>query len=134
MIKNIAGYFMFFGGDMYRLLADVLVVVHLLFIVFVAIGGIFILRRPWLAWVHLPAVVWGAAVELCGWYCPLTPLENYLRELGGSPAYRGGFIEHYLIPLIYPDNLTAPMQLILGMLVIAVNFIFYILVLQKQRF
>ena len=118
---------------MYQLLADALVVVHFLFIVFVVIGGIFVLRRPWLALVHLPSAVWGAAVELCGWVCPLTPLENYLRWLGGGIAYRGDFIEYYLISLIYPENLTATMQHIFGMLVIAVNIIFYILVIRKQR-
>jgi hypothetical protein len=116
---------------MYQLLADLLVVAHLLFIIFVAVGGIFVIRRPRLALLHLPAAAWGAAVEIGGWVCPLTPLENYLRLLGGVTAYRGDFIEYYLTPLIYPENLTAPMQHILGMLVIAVNLVFYILVIRK---
>jgi len=118
---------------MYQLLADVVIVVHFLFIAFVMIGGIVVLRRPWLALVHLPAVAWGAAAELCGWACPLTPLENYLRRLEGGTVYNVDFIEHYLIGLIYPETLTAATQTILGMLVIAVNLVFYILVIRKQR-
>ncbi len=118
---------------MYQFLADALVVVHFLFIVFVVIGGIFLIRRPWLAWVHLPAAVWGATVELSGWVCPLTPLENYLRQRGGGAAYHGDFIEYYLLPLIYPENLTAAMQYVFGVVVIAVNLVFYILFLQKKR-
>ncbi|PKN77135.1 MAG: DUF2784 domain-containing protein [Deltaproteobacteria bacterium HGW-Deltaproteobacteria-10] len=117
---------------MYQLLADALVVVHFLFIVFVVIGGVFVIRRPRLAWVHLPAAVWGALVELCGWFCPLTPLENYLRQRGGGAAYHGDFIEYYLLPLIYPENLTATMQYIFGAVVIAVNLVFYFLVLRKR--
>ncbi len=118
---------------MYQLLADVLVLAHFLFIIFVVICGILVIRWPWLALVHLPAAVWGAAVELYGWVCPLTPLENYLRRLGGGMAYRGDFIEYYLVGLIYPENLTVTMQRIFGLLVIAVNIVFYILVLRKQR-
>ena len=118
---------------MYRFFADVLVVVHFLFIVFVVIGGIFVLRRPWLAILHLPSVIWGAAVEIYGWVCPLTPLENYLRGLEGGAVYSGDFVEHYLIPLVYPENLVAKTQNILGILIIVVNLIFYILVIRKQR-
>ncbi len=81
---------------------------------------------------HLPAAAWGATVEFCGWVCPLTPLENYFRQHGGGAAYHGDFIEYYLIPLIYPENLTVTMQNILGMLVITVNLIFYFLVIRKQ--
>lgn len=118
---------------MYGILAGVIIVAHFLFIAFVAAGGLLILRWPRLAWVHLPAVVWGVVVELTGWICPLTPLENYLRRLGGSSSYSGGFIEQYLIPIIYPANLTAATQYILGGLVIVVNLILYFLVIQKQR-
>jgi hypothetical protein len=118
---------------MYQLLADVLVVGHLLFIVFVAIGGILVLRHPRLAWVHLPAAAWGAAVEFCGWFCPLTPLENYLRLSGGGKVYDGDFIEHYLLPIIYPQNLTATGQQILGILVIAINLIFYTIAIRKHK-
>jgi len=111
----------------------VIIVAHFLFIAFVAAGGLLVLRWPSLAWVHLPAVVWGVVVELAGWICPLTPLENYLRQLAGKSSYSGDFIEQYLIPIIYPANLTAATQYILGGLVIAVNLILYFLVIQKQR-
>jgi hypothetical protein len=118
---------------MYRFFADVLVVVHFLFILFVLAGGILVLRRPRLAILHLPAVIWGAAVELCGWICPLTPLENYFRGLSGSTGYSGDFVEHYLIPLIYPENLTIGTQYILGWMVIIVNLIFYLIVWRKKK-
>ncbi|MEN6330842.1 MAG: DUF2784 domain-containing protein [Smithella sp.] len=116
-----------------RFFADVLVVLHFLFILFVVAGGILVLHRPRLAILHLPAVIWGAAVELCGWICPLTPLENYFRRLAGGAGYSGGFIEHYLIPLIYPENLTIGMQYVLGALVIVVNLIFYFIIWRKIR-
>jgi hypothetical protein len=118
---------------LYGILAGVIIVAHFLFIAFVAAGGLLVLRWPSLAWVHLPAVVWGIVVELTGWICPLTPLENYLRQLAGKSSYSGDFIEQYLIPIIYPANLTAATQYILGGLVIAVNLILYFLVIQKQR-
>ena len=118
---------------MYGILAGAVIVAHLLFIAFVAAGGLLVWRWPRLAFVHLPAVVWGVVVELTGWICPLTPLENYLRHLGGSNSYSGGFIEQYLIPVIYPANLTANTQYILGGLVIAVNLIIYTIIIRKQR-
>ena len=118
---------------MYGILAGVIIVAHFLFIAFVAAGGLLVLRWPSLAWVHLPAVVWGVVVELTGWICPLTPLENYLRRLGGSSSYSGGFIEQYLIPIIYPANLTAATQYILGGLVIVVNLVIYTIIIRKQR-
>ena len=119
--------------SLYEILAGVIIVAHFLFIAFVAAGGLLVWRWPRLAWVHLPAVVWGVVVDLTGWICPLTPLENYLRRLGGSSSYSGDFIEQYLIPVIYPANLTAATQYILGGLVIVVNLILYFLVIRKQR-
>lgn len=118
---------------MYGILAGVIIVAHFLFIAFVAAGGLLVLRWPSLAWVHLPAVVWGVVVELTGWICPLTPLENYLRQLAGKSSYSGDFIEQYLIPVIYPANLTAATQYILGGLVIAVNLVIYTIIIRKQR-
>src|SRR5512137_399614 len=113
------------GGPMYFLLADAVVVFHFLFIAFVVAGGSLVLRRPWVAWVHLPAAFWGAFIEFAGWICPLTPLENYLRSLGGGSIYRGDFIEQYLVPVIYPSSLTAFVQYVFGGLVIAINLIIY---------
>ncbi|MBL8424926.1 MAG: DUF2784 domain-containing protein, partial [Candidatus Accumulibacter phosphatis] len=79
-----------------RLLADGIVVLHCLFIAFVVLGGVLALRWPRLAWVHLPAACWGAAIELSGWICPLTPLENRFRQAAGEAGYAGSFIDHYL--------------------------------------
>ncbi|MEQ8159789.1 MAG: DUF2784 domain-containing protein [Smithellaceae bacterium] len=106
---------------------------HFLFILFVVAGGMLVLHRPRWAILHLPVVIWGAAVEFCGWICPLTPLENYFRRLAGSAGYSGDFIEHYLLPLIYPENLTVRIQYILGGLVIVVNLIFYFIIWRKKR-
>ena len=116
-----------------RLLADAVVVVHLAFIVFVLLGGLLVLVRPRLAWLHLPAVLWGAYAELTATICPLTPLENLLRARAGDAGYEGGFVEHYLIPLIYPAGLTARTQLAIGVAVIVVNVAFYALAWSRWR-
>ncbi|MFI8744640.1 DUF2784 domain-containing protein [Pseudomonas sp. NPDC077186] len=104
-----------------RLAADALVLLHLAFILFVLGGGLLLLRWPRLAWLHLPAVAWGATVEFFHLLCPLTPWENQLRRAAGQAGYDGGFVEHYLIPLIYPAGLTAQLQLWLGAVVLLVN-------------
>ena len=119
---------------MYFLLADAVVVFHFLFIAFVVAGGLFVLRRPWVAWVHLPAAFWGMFIEFAGWICPLTPLENHLRSLSGGSTYRGDFVEQYLVPVIYPSSLTVFMQYILGGSVIAINLIIYGYILYKHFF
>ena len=118
---------------MYGILTGAVIVAHLLFIAFVAAGGLLVWRWPRLAWVHIPAVVWGVVVELTGRICPLTPLENYLRRLAGNSSYSGGFIEQYLIPVIYPANLTVSTQYFLGGLVIAVNLVIYIIIIRKKH-
>ncbi|WP_426111636.1 DUF2784 domain-containing protein [Pseudomonas sp. DSP3-2-2] len=109
----------------FRLAADAVVVVHLLFIVFVLFGGLLVLRWRWLLILHIPALVWGAVVEFFHFYCPLTPLENTLRSRAGTEGYDGGFIEHYLIPLIYPAGLTPQIQLWLGGIVVLCNLVVY---------
>jgi hypothetical protein len=106
-------------------LADLAVLVHALFILFVVGGGLLVLRRPRLAWLHLPAALWGSAVELNGWLCPLTDLENYWRHRGGEAGYSGSFFEHYLAPLIYPAGLTVQLQIFLGMGVLLLNGAIY---------
>jgi hypothetical protein len=116
----------------YRAL-DLLVVAHLAFIVFVIFGGLLAFRRWWLAFLHLPAAVWGAFIEVSGGFCPLTPLENELRRLSGSAGYPGGFIEHYLLPVIYPSGLTREVQLVLALLVALVNLLAYGLVARRWR-
>ncbi|WP_122424188.1 DUF2784 domain-containing protein [Pseudomonas viridiflava] len=105
----------------FRLAADAVVTFHLLFILFVLLGGLLVLRWPWAALLHLPAMIWGAAVEFLHLYCPLTPLENALRSRAGDQGYDGGFIEHYLIPLIYPAGLTPQIQLWLGGIILLIN-------------
>lgn len=107
------------------LLADLLVLLHLGFVVFVVGGGFLVARHPWLAVLHLPAAGWGAWIEFSGGICPLTPLENRLRGLGGGEVYQGDFVERYLLPVLYPSQLTVSLQQGLGALVIAVNLIAY---------
>ena len=117
----------------YRLAADLTLVLHLLFILFVIFGGLLCLHRVRWAWLHLPAMIWGVWVEWAGWICPLTPLENHFRQLASGQGYRGGFVEHYLIPVIYPEQLTASLQWILGGLVLIINIFVYLYVFQKTR-
>lgn len=116
---------------LYRLAADAVVLLHLGFILFVLLGGLLALRWPRLAWLHVPAAAWGMAVELLHLYCPLTPLENHFRALAGGHGYDGGFVEHYLIPLIYPAGLTKATQVVLGFVVLAVNLPPYLLLLHR---
>ncbi|MDH5668932.1 MAG: DUF2784 domain-containing protein [Nitrospira sp.] len=105
----------------YRLSADLLVVLHLCFVLFVLFGGLLLLKWPRLAWLHVPAVIWGAFVEFSGWICPLTPLENWLRAQAGETGYTGDFLAQYLSTILYPEWLTRDIQFILGALVVAMN-------------
>ena len=116
-----------------RIAADGVVLLHLGFILFVLFGALLVWCWPRLAWVHLPAVAWGAAVELLHLYCPLTPLENLLRQAAGQQGYSGGFVEQYLIPLIYLAGLAAQAQLWLGALVLLVNLPIYLGLLLRLR-
>jgi len=108
-----------------RLAADLLVVCHFGFIIFVLIGGVLILKWRRVVFLHLPAVVWAALIEFQGWICPLTPLEQAFRMTAGEAGYTGGFIEHYLLPVIYPDALTHEIQSVLGAVVVAINLAVY---------
>lgn len=110
---------------MYSLLADLVLLVHLTFVVFVLCGGLLVLRWRGIAWLHLPAAIWGAFVEFSGWICPLTPLENWLRDQGGETAYQSDFIAQYLLPVLYPGNLTRDLQLLLGTVVVVFNAAVY---------
>lgn len=109
----------------HHLLADAVLFLHLAFILFVALGGFPARRHPRLAWLHLPCAIWGAFVVLADQSCPLTPLENYLRQLGNAAGYPGGFIEHYLLPLVYPAMLTRELQIGLGLGVVGINLVAY---------
>lgn len=117
----------------YRIAADLITVIHLCFVCFVVAGGLLVLKWRWLAALHLPAAVWGALVELQGWLCPLTPLEQHLRTAGGQAGYTGDFVDHYLLPVLYPANLTREMQLAFGALVIAINIALYAWVIARLR-
>ncbi|NWG87031.1 MAG: DUF2784 domain-containing protein [Hydrogenophilaceae bacterium] len=117
----------------YSLLADLVLLAHLGFIAFVGGGGLLVARWPRLIWLHLPLAAWGAAVEIANLPCPLTPLENSLRQSAGEAGYAGDFIGHYLLAVIYPEGLTRPVQIGLGLLVIAMNLVVYAWVIRRWR-
>jgi Protein of Unknown function (DUF2784) len=116
-----------------QILADAVLILHFAFVAFVLAGALLLLRWRKLVWVHLPAALWGAVVEFTGWICPLTPLENRLRERAGTAGYSGDFVGRYLLPVIYPDALTARAQLVLGLLVVGVNVALYAVVTAESR-
>ena len=116
-----------------RLAADLVVVLHAAFVLFVVCGGLLALRWPKAAWVHLPAAAWGAAIEFTGWICPLTPLENALRVRAGDDGYAGDFVAQYLLAALYPDGLTRGVQVTLGAAVVLVNAAIYVLVIRRTR-
>ena len=118
---------------LFQWLADLVLVLHLGFVAFVVLGGLLVLRWPWLAWLHVPAVAWGVFVEFAGLICPLTPLEIALRLRGGTAAYSGGFIEHYFTAVLYPDGLTRELQFVLGALALAINVAVYWRVVVRRR-
>jgi hypothetical protein len=97
------------------------------------LGGLLVLWKSWLAWFHIPAVLWGASIEFMGWICPLTPLENILRARSGETGYATGFIEHYILPILYPEALTRKMQIGFGIIVLGVNIAVYWKLWQKSR-
>jgi hypothetical protein len=105
----------------YGFLADALLLLHGAFVLFVVAGGLLVLKWPRVAWVHVPAALWGAMIEFGGFICPLTPLENAWRRAAGGEAYKGGFIEHYVTATLYPSGLTRPIQIALGLLVLGLN-------------
>lgn len=116
---------------LYSSLANAVLILHALFIVFVVLGGFLVLRNSRVMWLHLPALAWGAAVVTMGWVCPLTPLENGLRSLAGQEGYDGGFIEYYLLSIIYPDGLTRQAQIIMAALLIIGNATLYTVVYRR---
>ena len=118
---------------MSAVLADFVVVLHFAFLLFVGLGGLFALRWPWLAWVHVPAALWGAAISFAGWICPLTYVEQALRSRAGEASYETSFIAHYLLPIIYPSGLTREVQFVIGALVIFVNVVIYYFVIRRVR-
>ena len=117
----------------YRFLADLVVLCHLVFVLFAVTGSLLVIRWPVVAWMHVPAAVWGALVEFGGWICPLTPLENWLRLQGDTTAYSGGFVDHYILPILYPSGLTREIQIILGVAILIVNATIYGYVILRRR-
>lgn len=120
------------GSLNYGYLADLVVALHLAFVLFVVLGGLLVLRWRWVAYLHVPAAIWGAWIEFAGWVCPLTPLENSLRSAAGGAAYQGDFVEHYILPVLYPSALTRNIQLILGCLVLGLNLGIYGFLLRRS--
>jgi hypothetical protein len=118
---------------MFAYLADLVVGLHFGFVLFVVLGGLLVLRWPKLAYVHIPAAIWGAAIEFADWVCPLTPLERWLRRQAGDATYAGGFIENYILPLLYPSALTREIQLLLGGLVVVINVLVYTYIIRRRR-
>jgi len=119
---------------LYQFLSDFVLLAHFAFIVFVLCGGLLLLRWPRLFWLHFPAVLWGVFIEVTGWVCPLTPLENYFRALAGADVYQTSFVEQYVLPIIYPAGLTPTIQLMLAAAVIMFNIIIYTwIVLERRR-
>lgn len=117
----------------YRLGADLVLIVHLGFVLFVVLGGLLVSRWAWVMRIHLAAVFWGALVEFAGWVCPLTPLEGRLRELGGQTGYEGDFVGHYITEFLYPSGLTRPLQIWLGISVLLLNVLIYGYLLVRKR-
>jgi hypothetical protein len=116
-----------------RALADLVLLAHLAFVLFVACGGLLVLRRPKIAWLHLPAAAWGVWIEFTGWICPLTPLEVSLRLRGGESGYAGGFISHYVAALLYPAGLTRGAQIVLGLSALLLNVVIYSCIVVRGR-
>lgn len=120
-------------STVYLLLAELTVLLHFLFVVFVTVGALLLLRWPKLIYLHLPAFVWGVYIQFSGGYCPLTPLEKTFRQRAGMETYDGGFINHYLIPIIYPPGLTYEMQIMIGIGLIILNIVIYTVFIYRQR-
>jgi len=116
----------------YKILSDSIVVIHLAFILFVCLGAFLVFKWPGILWIHLPCAIWGAILEFFNLICPLTPLENYFRKLSGIPEYHSGFIDHYILPIIYPDSLTPEKQMIFGLFVVIINVLVYGLIILKK--
>jgi hypothetical protein len=116
-----------------RALADLVLVVHLGFVLFVVLGGLLVLRWPRVAFLHVPAAIWGVLIEYSGWICPLTPLENAFRRSGGAAEYSGSFIQHYIQPMLYPAGLTRGTQVVLGSIALVVNLAAYGAAIARKR-
>ena len=113
--------------------ADLVLVVHFLFILFAIFGGLLLLHHRWIVWLHIPAMGWAAMISFAGWICPLTPLENALRRAAGEEAYSGGFINRYIAPVIYPEGYTREIAVAAGVAVLVINLLIYSFVILHKR-
>jgi hypothetical protein len=116
-----------------KILADIVLLSHFLFVLLAVLGGLFVLYKRWFLWLHVPVVLWSSVVNLAGWTCPLTPLENSFRSAAGQAGYKGGFVEHYIAPLVYPGGMTRELELIAGFSVFVWNGLVYTLVIFQSR-
>ena len=116
----------------FRWMADGVVWLHFAFVLLVGFGALLVFRWPKAAYLHIPAVVWGALIEFTGWVCPLTPLENWLQTAGGQPGYGGGFVDRYLMPILYPDGLAHETQIVIGAAVVGGNGLLYLLLILRR--
>ena len=117
----------------YRILADTVLIVHFIFILFVLFGGLLVIYKRWLLWLHVPAMAWGALISFAGWVCPLTPLENFLRHVAGQEGYSGGFVSHYLLPVVYPEGYSRDFAIFAGTVVIVINILIYGYILYRHK-
>ena len=117
---------------MFGLIADAIALLHFAFVLFVVLGVLIVMRWPRIAWLHVPAALWAALVEIAGWHCPLTPLERNYRQLAGEIAYSGDFVANYILPMLYPSGLTREIQIGLGVTVIVGNGLAYWLVARRK--
>jgi hypothetical protein len=118
---------------LHRLIADLVVAAHFAFVIFVLLGGLLALRWRRAALIHIPCAIWGFLIEARGWICPLTPLENRFRRLAGEAGYAGGFVEHYIMPILYPAGLTRTIQWVMASTVVLVNVVIYAILLLRWR-
>ena len=118
---------------LYQIVADFIVLLHFSFIVFVIVGGFLVFKWHWLIWVHIPSVIWAFLITIVGWICPLTPIENMLRQAGGGEVYSSSFIQFYLMPLIYPSAWNRGIFIAMGMSVIVINVIVYTLLFVRRN-
>lgn len=114
------------------ILANSILIVHFAFILFVVFGGLLVFYKKWILWLHIPAIFWAVLMEFFGWICPLTPMENHFRIMAGQSGYNQGFIQHYLLKVIYPDGLTRQAQVLLGLGVLILNLLVYAAFLKKK--
>ncbi len=117
----------------YLILANIILVLHFLFIFFVVVGSLFVFYKKWLIWLHIPAALYGVLIEFSGWICPLTPLENHFRILAGQSGYSHSFVQQYLLKIIYPEGLTRQSQLIMGSALLIITLIIYLLIFKRFR-